>query len=376
MHAHLRLLVISVLSVIPVAAAPQAAPPAGVPGPDETWSMPNRDAMNANTVTIITAPAGGASAMFGSDIMRVLDDGDLRVIPVLGKGPVRNTVDILYLKAIDMGLVAGDVPEFYRLQYKISDVASRLRYIAKLYNNELHIIAPTNIKSIFDLEGKRISAQTDVGYYSAKVIFARLGIRAQFDYWTDDARAIQKVIDGESDAYITSTGKVFPLARAIKNEDRRLHLVPIPYDSRLLDLYLPATLSGSEYPNLLAPNETIDTVATSVLLATFNWPEDSERYRRTAKFVDAFFSKFDEFHKPPRHPKWVEATINIKIPGWERFKAADDWIAQHVSTNKTDRESFERFLSANHHPEVDTPEKRAELFRQFLEWQKTPRSSR
>jgi TRAP-type uncharacterized transport system substrate-binding protein len=376
MYAHLRLLVISVLSVIPVAAAPQAPPPAGVPGADETWSMPNRDAMNANTVTIITAPAGGASAMFGSDIMRVLDDGVLRVIPVLGKGPVRNTVDILYLKAIDMGLVAGDVPEFYKLQYKIPDVASRLRYIAKLYNNELHIIAPTNIKSIFDLEGKRISAQTDVGYYSAKVIFARLGIRAQFDYWTDDARAIQKVIDGESDAYITSTGKVFPLARAIKNEDRRLHLVPIPYDSRLLDLYLPATLSGGEYPNLLAPNETIDTVATSVLLATFNWPEDSERYRRTAKFVDAFFSKFEEFHKPPRHPKWVEATINIKIPGWERFKAADDWIAQHVSTNKTDRESFERFLSANHHPEVDTPEKKAALFRQFLEWQKTPRSSR
>ena len=374
MYAHLRLLVISVLSLIPVAAAPQAAPPAGVPGPDETWQMPNRDAMNANTVTIITAPAGGASAMFGSDIMRVLDDGVLRVIPVLGKGPVRNTVDILYLKSIDMGLVAGDVPEFYKLQYKIPDVASRLRYIAKLYNNELHIIAPTNIKSIFDLEGKRISAQTDVGYYSAKVIFARLGIRAQFDYWTDDARAIQKVIDGESDAYITSTGKVFPLARAIKNEDRRLHLVPIPFDPRLLDLYLPATLSGAEYPNLLEPNETIDTVATSVLLATFNWPEDSERYRRTAKFVDAFFSKFDEFHKPPRHPKWSEATINIKIPGWERFKAADDWIAQHVSTNKTDREAFERFLSANHHPEVDTPEKRAELFRQFLEWQKTPRS--
>src|SRR5580704_6557669 len=324
MYAHLRLLVISVLSLIPVAAAPQATPPAGVPGPDETWQMPNRDAMNANTVTIITAPAGGASAMFGSDIMRVLDDGVLRVIPVLGKGPVRNTVDILYLKSIDMGLVAGDVPEFYKLQYKIPDVASRLRYIAKLYNNELHIIAPTNIKSIFDLEGKRISAQTDVGYYSAKVIFARLGIRAQFDYWTDDARAIQKVIDGESDAYITSTGKVFPLARAIKNEDRRLHLVPIPFDPRLLDLYLPATLSGSEYPNLLEPNET----------------------------------------------------INIKIPGWERFKAADDWIAQHVSTNKTDRESFERFLSTNHHPEIDTPEKKAALFRQFLEWQKTPRSSR
>jgi TRAP-type uncharacterized transport system substrate-binding protein len=374
-RALLHLLIVSALGLISVAAALRAAPPAGLPSPDETWSMPSRDLMNNNTVTIITAPAGGASALFGSDIMRVLDDGDLRVIPVLGKGPVRNAVDILYLKAIDMGLVAGDVPEFYKLQYKVPDIATQLRYIAKLYNNELHIIAPTSINSIFDLEGKRISAQTDVGYYSAKVIFSRLGLKAQFDYWTDDARAIQKVIDGESDAYITSTGKVFPLARAIKNEDQRLHLVPIPYDPRLQDLYLPTTLSGAEYPNLLGPNEVIDTVATSVLLATYNWSEDGERYRRTAKFVDAFFSKFDEFHKPPRHPKWSEASFNIKIPGWERFKAADDWIAGHMMPNPAERESFERFLAANRFPAADTPEKRAAIFRQFLDWQKGQDSS-
>jgi TRAP-type uncharacterized transport system substrate-binding protein len=214
------------------------------------------------------------------------------------------------------------VPEFYKLQYKNPDVASRLRQIAKLYNNELPVIAPTSIKSIFDLEGKRIAAQTDIGYYSAKVIFSRLNMDVTYDYWTDDSKAIQKIIDGEADAYITSTGKVFPLARAIRNDDRRLHLVPIPYGRRLQDLYLPSTLSGAEYPNLLGPDEKIETVATSVLLVTFNWPENCERYRRTAKFVDAFLSNIDEFLKPPRHPKWAESSINVKISGWERFKAA------------------------------------------------------
>src|SRR5215470_9532576 len=117
-------------------AAPQSAPPPGMPGPNDTWALPNRDLMNANTVTVIAAPAGGATAIFASDMARVL-----------GNGPVRNVVDILYLKTSDMGMVAADVPEFYRLQYKIPDIASRLRYIAKLYNNELHIIAPKSIKS-------------------------------------------------------------------------------------------------------------------------------------------------------------------------------------------------------------------------------------
>jgi len=65
-----------------------------------------------------------------------------------------------------------------------------------------------------------------------------------YDYWTDDSRAIQKISDGEADAYIGSTGKVFSLVRAIKNETHRLHLVPIPYDRRHQDLYLPMTFVG------------------------------------------------------------------------------------------------------------------------------------
>jgi TRAP-type uncharacterized transport system substrate-binding protein len=369
---------IIMMSMMCGTALPQSGRPEGLPSPDDTWTLPNRDAMNANTVTVITAPAGGATAIFGSDMARVLDDGELRVLPVIGKGPVRNVVDILYLKAIDMGMVASDVPEFYKLQYKIPDIASRLRQIAKLYNNELHVIASTSVKSIFDLEGKRIVAQTDVGYYSAKLIFSRLNMHVTYDYWTDDSKAIQKIIDGEADAYITSTGKVFPQARAIKNENRRLHLVPIPYDRRLQDLYLPTTLSGEEYPNLLAPDEKIETVATSVLLVTFNWPENTERYRRTAKFVDAFFSKIDEFLKPPRHPKWSESSINVKTPGWERFKAADDWLARHVAGGPATRETselFNRFLTLNHIGNI-TPEDKAALFRQFLEWKETQPSAR
>jgi len=122
---------------------------------------------------------------------------------------------------------------------------------------------------------------------------------------------------------------------------------------------LPTKLSGDEYPNLLAPDETIDTIATSVLLASFTWPDDSERYRRMAKFVDAFVSKFDEFHKPPRHLKWAEASINIKIPRWERFKAADDWTPS-------------AYLNGNRSIRI----KRAALYRQYSGGEGPSRSSR
>jgi TRAP-type uncharacterized transport system substrate-binding protein len=356
---------------------PAAPPPTQTGAPavrDDNWTLPNRERINEGTVTIITAPAGGATSVFGSDMARVLDDDQnlIRVLPVLGKGPVRNVVDILYLKAIDMGAVTADVPEFYRLQYKIPDIASQLRYIAKLYNNELHVVAPTSIKSIFDLQGKRIVSSTDVGYYAAKVIFTRLGINATFDYRTDDSRAIQKIIDGEADAYIGSTGKVFGLLRAVKNEDHQLHLVPIPYDRRLQDLYLPSTLSSEEYPNLLAPGETIDTVATSVLLVTFNWPEKSDRYTRVAKFVDAFFTKIDEFSKPPRHPKWKESSITAVVPGWQRFKPAQDWLdnwrAQRATANDVSSlAKFKEFVTRDGHANL-SDEEVEKLYARFLEW--------
>jgi TRAP-type uncharacterized transport system substrate-binding protein len=367
----------AVSQTVPRAPVPQqVVPNAAGDRSNETWTIPDRNRINEGTVTVITAPAGGATSIFGSDMARVLDDdATVRVLPVLGKGPVRNVVDILYLKSIDMGAVAADVPEFYKLQYKIPDITSRLRYITKLYHNELHIVAPNSIKTIFDLEGKRVVAQTDVGYYSAKVILSRLNINATFDYKTDDARAIQKIADGEADAYIGSTGKVFLLLRNLKNENRALHLVSVPYDPRLQDMYLPTTLSSEDYPNLLPPGETVETLATSVLLVSFNWPENTDRYNRVARFVDTFFSKIEEFMKPPRHPKWKEASIAAAIPGWQRFKAAEDWLIRHnmsplSQTAEVEKIRFEQFLTENRAQVSNDPARRDALFRQFLEWQK------
>ena len=321
---------------------------------------------------------GGATSVFGSDMSRVLDDNSVRILTVLGMGPVHNVVDVLALKAIDMGVVVADVPEFYRLQYNIPDITSQLRYIAKLYNNEIHVVAPTSVNSIFDLAGKRIVASTDVGYYAAKVIFNRLNMNVTFDYWTDDAAAIQKIVDGQADAYIGSTGKVFGLLRAVKNEDHKLHLVSVPYDRRLQDLYLPTTLSSTDYPNMLAPGETIDTIAASDLLVTFNWPEKTERYHRVANFVNAFFSKFDEFRKPPRHPKWKEASITATIPGWTRFKAAQDWIdhwnAQQANPAKESTlASFKNFMAQQGRPNLSEDEL-AKLYSQFQEWNRRIRN--
>jgi len=244
----------------------------------------------------------------------------------------------------------------------------------KLYNDEIHIVAPTEIKTVFDLEGKRIEAPKDVGLYSAKAIFSRLKINVTYDstHLNDDTGALQEVIDGRADAWIVGTAKVMPIARNLKNENRRLHLVSIPYDQRLQDLYLPSEFTSDEYPNLIPPGEKVDTLAAGILLAVFNWPEKSDRYQKVARFVDALFSRIDEFAKPSRHPKWKEASVSAVIPGWQRFKPAQDWIdrwrAQHLdAANQTSLSSFKDFMAHQGHANL-SQEELEKLYVQFLEW--------
>jgi uncharacterized protein len=325
--------------------------------------LPNRERLNSSTVSVITAPVGGAWAPMGSDMARVLDDGEnLRVLPIIGRGSVQNLVDVMLLKGVDMGFMVADAIDFFGKEYQVPNISNRVAYIVALYNNDLHIVARKEIKTIRDLAGKKIMSERNLGYFSVRTIFDRLKITADIDSQTDDALGLQKMLTGEADAWIVSAGKVAPIARNIKNDDGKLHFVPVPYEQALEDLYLPSSITNAEYPNLVAPGERVDTVAAPVLLMVYNWPPGSERYNRLANFVDAFFSKIKQFHDPSRHPKWRDTNLTAPVPGWRRFKAAEDWLARN------------KVAAVQQRAPGTIPTNAAEqerLFQQFLEWSKT-----
>jgi hypothetical protein len=101
----------------------------------------------------------------------------------------------------------------------------------------------------------------------------------------------------------------------------------------------------------------------------FNWPENSDRYNRVKRFVDAFFSRFDEFLQPGRHPKWKEVNLAADVPGWERVKPAQDWLDRAVAARNPSPQvqSFEFFMN-NRGINVSAQEREV-LFREFLSWQ-------
>jgi hypothetical protein len=149
-------------------------------------------------------------------------------------------------------------------------------------------------------------------------------------------------------------------------------LLPVPYTEVLEQDYLPSKLTHADYPALIPEGGSVDTIAIPSVLAVFNWPRDSDRYRRVALFVEAFFSKFEEFRKPPRHAKWKEANLNATLRGWKRFPAAEEWLARHGATQVGNAPSIDpavvRAQAAKAAP--DNPAEQERLFQQFMDWAK------
>ena len=305
--------------------------------------------LNANTVTLMSGTIGGTYVQIGADLESVLDDGEnLRVLSIVGRGSVQSVADILYLKGVDLGIVRSDTLDYLEKKGFANNIKGQFTYITKLYNEEVHVVAPKSVHSLADLEGKKVSIDLPNGgtFVTAIAIFERLGIHPDFAY-IEQRIAYDKLSKGELDAVVAVQGQPSKATTQIK--DPNLHLVPIEYAKSLQSDYLPAQLTSDNYPNLIAKGELVDTVAVPAVLAAFNWQRNTERYRRLARFVDAFFGKIGELQQPPFHPKWKEVALNAPLPGWVRFRPAQEWLDRNSNAVATSdvRTKFEQFLSQN-----------------------------
>lgn len=332
-------------------------------------SASTKAALNANTVTLLTGTIGGTYVQFGADLASMLDDdGNLRVLPIVGRGSVQSVADILFLKGVDLGIVRADTLDYLESKGFANGIKKRFTYVTKLYNEEMQVLAPKTIKNLSDLEGKTVSVDLPNGgtFVTALTVFERLGIKANFVY-IEQRIAMEKLKKGELDAVVVVGGKPY-LSVNTFNNDGRFHLAAVNYSKPLQNDYLPATLTSKDYPNLVPDGETVDTIAVPSVLAAYNWEPNTERGRKLALFVDAFFTKFTGLQNPPFHPKWKEVSLSAPLVGWNRLPLAQQWLDKHGVEPLKRR--FEAFLQEN--PAAGNIQSEADkeaLFRQFHDWE-------
>src|SRR5258708_28133113 len=149
-----------------------------------------------------------------------------------------------------------------------------------------------------------------------------------------------------------------------------MHSIAFTFSKEIWDAdTLPADLTHEDYRDLIPAGQTIQTIADEVVLIGYNWPKNTDRYRRVQRFVDAFFPKIEEFRKPPNHPKWREVNLAVTVKGWKRFDPAEEWLASARHPGGASLQSdFRQFtpLQTGAPPRRVAPAKSDELFHESL----------
>lgn len=316
--------------------------------------------VNNWTVGIAGGFFEGTFIHFAVDLAKALDDGEnLRILPIVSYGGNENISDLLYMKGVDLSIAYTDTMEYYKKSGQVKNIEQRINYISELLNGEFYIYARPEIKTVKDLDGKKITLGTkgSSATTTGPIVFDRLGVHPEILY-TNNTIAIEQMKTGEIDAIVTTCGKPCDFFVKLKPEPG-FHFVPIDYGSKFTDFYVPCPLSHEDYPQLIEPGTRVDTLCMMAVLAVYNFSRDSDRFRRVERFIQYYFDRFERLRQPAFHPKWREVNLAAKVPGWTRYWVAEEKLAE-----------MSRLSGGGG---IDNPgsgplSKQDALFREFMEW--------
>ena len=322
-----------------------------------------------STVGLLADGAGSTDIRIAADMADVLDDDDrLRVLPMLGKGAVQNIADLINLKGVDVAIVQADVLNV-TMQHSTIPREASLQYIAKLFPEEVHVLARKDIATINDLNGKiasigLIGSGTEL---TASAILDLLHVKPNILH-ESQSLALDRLRRGEIAAMFVIGGKPVPILQGIE-PGTGLHFVPIPLNAQILNTYLPTSLDHQHYPSLVPIGPPIDSVAVGSILVTLSTPADTQRAKRVNRFVDTLFERFDQFRHPGFHPKWQEVNLSAQFQGLTRYPEVLALLKRDQPGDASLRNSLDTYLNQSGQTTVGLDNDRREaLFRDFLRW--------
>ena len=288
-----------------------------------------QEKMNAWTVGLAAGLIEGAPLRLAAEMARIVDDGsNLHVLPIVTRGATENLNSLLYLRGVDLAIINSDALEEYKVEFP--EIRKHVTYLLNLFPSELHIFVRPEIRSLQDLAGKKVNFNTQgtAAAYTGPLIFSRLGIDIDKSFIPHPV-ALQQMRKGEMAAVVFITSK--PVDAFLRGQwEPGFKFLPVTYDSKLEDYYLPATLEASDYPALIKQGERIPTIAVPTALVSYNWPLNSNRYLRVARFSEYLFSRIDRLQGTGFDQKWKTVNLAATVPGLARFQAAQEWLERQV----------------------------------------------
>lgn len=289
------------------------------------FDLTAKERINAWTVGLAGGLIEGAPLRLAAEIARVVNEEDkLHVLPIVTRGATENVNSLLYLRGVDAAIINTDALDEYKAQLPFVD--RRIVYILNLFPSELHVFVRPEIKSLDDLRGKKVNFNTQgtAAAYSGPLIFSRLGVDVD-KMFVPHQVALEQMKRGEISGVVFITSK--PVDAFLKGRwEPGFKFLSVEYDAKFEDYYLPSSIDATDYPSLLQKGERVATLAVPTILAAYNWPQQSDRYRRVTRLVDHLFTRLDRLQSAGFDLKWKAVNLRASVPGLERSQAAKEWL--------------------------------------------------
>lgn len=290
-------------------------------------------AEDSPAIGMVTGPRTGTYIQFGRDIAREAAKVGVSINVYESNGSIDNIKRITSKEKVGLAIVQSDVLGFLSRSKNPDSIATagKLRLVAPFYNEEVHVLARKEIKTLADLEGKRVvvGMEGSGSMITAVNLFSTLHISPGKMFQIDPPRGVVATLDNEVDAVVFVGGKPVKMFKNMEDLSSiktganagkldQVHFLPIN-DARLLKEYRPATITHSDYAFVSAD---VPTIAVTAVLITYDYSRKpgsyyKEQCQNMRKLAEALQGNLGDL-RATGHPKWKEVDLSADVGNWKR----------------------------------------------------------
>ena len=283
------------------------------------WPM----TVEAQDLSVMTGSPTGTYIQFGRDMQGLMEQCGRSLEVVESAGSLENFLAVRQRPNTQFGIVQSDVLEYMKTFASEDQAVARaitgVRIAFPLYNEEVHILARSDITDFGGLAGKRVAigVENSGTFLTASLILSLAGVEPAERVLLNPAEAFPQLRDGQIDALFYVAGAPASLFKDEQIDGDAFHLLPIT-DETLRAVYTPSTIPAETYA--FQP-EPVDVVAVKAVLMTYEYNAHGNRYHRNScsgvsELSHLILTKLDTL-KAEGHPKWKTVDLTALPPGWD-----------------------------------------------------------
>lgn len=234
--------------------------------------------------TIMTGGPTGTYIQIGRDIDGLGKQCGMNLTVQESAGSLENIRALYHQKNTQLAIVQHDVlgwmKRFQSEDTEVSKIVDRTRLVFPLYNEEVHIVAKTEVKTLTDLHNRRVSVGGNGSGTSltASLVLDLANVVPREILNLKSQDALEQLQAGAIDAFFYVAGAPIKLLSTDDIDGNAIHLVPIK-NSAVTEVYTKTSVPGDTYS---WQAEEVPLVAAKTVLMAYEFNKDKNAYHAAA----------------------------------------------------------------------------------------------